>query len=29
MCNAVLADVRRFGERTPSDDATVLILKAT
>jgi sigma-B regulation protein RsbU (phosphoserine phosphatase) len=29
IANAVLADVRRFGERAPVDDATVLILKAT
>lgn len=28
VCDAVLADVRRFGERAPVDDATVLILKA-
>ncbi len=29
IADAVLADVRRFGERAPLDDATVLILKAT
>lgn len=29
IAEAVLADVRRFGERAPADDATVLILKAT
>jgi sigma-B regulation protein RsbU (phosphoserine phosphatase) len=29
IANAVLADVRRFGERAPLDDATVLVLKAT
>jgi sigma-B regulation protein RsbU (phosphoserine phosphatase) len=29
IAEAVLADVRRFGERAPVDDATVLILKAT
>jgi phosphoserine phosphatase RsbU/P len=28
IADAVLADVRRFGERAPLDDATVLILKA-
>jgi sigma-B regulation protein RsbU (phosphoserine phosphatase) len=28
ICDAVLADVRRFGERAPVDDATVLVLKA-
>jgi sigma-B regulation protein RsbU (phosphoserine phosphatase) len=28
ICDAVLADVRRFGERAPHDDASVLILKA-
>jgi sigma-B regulation protein RsbU (phosphoserine phosphatase) len=29
IADAVLSDVRRFGERAPLDDATVLILKAT
>jgi len=29
IADAILADVRRFGERAPLDDATVLILKAT
>jgi len=29
IADALLADVRRFGERAPLDDATVLILKAT
>jgi sigma-B regulation protein RsbU (phosphoserine phosphatase) len=29
IVDAVLADVRRFGERAPIDDATILILKAT
>ncbi len=28
IADALLADVRRFGERAPLDDATVLILKA-
>jgi sigma-B regulation protein RsbU (phosphoserine phosphatase) len=28
ICDAVLADVRRFGERAPHDDASVLVLKA-
>ncbi len=28
IADAVLSDVRRFGERAPLDDATVLILKA-
>ena len=28
IADAVLSDVRRFGERAPIDDATVLILKA-
>ncbi|HLE70944.1 MAG TPA: GAF domain-containing SpoIIE family protein phosphatase [Vicinamibacteria bacterium] len=29
IADAILSDVRRFGERAPLDDATVLILKAT
>jgi sigma-B regulation protein RsbU (phosphoserine phosphatase) len=29
IADALLADVRRFGERAPLDDATVLVLKAT
>jgi sigma-B regulation protein RsbU (phosphoserine phosphatase) len=29
IVDAVLSDVRRFGERAPIDDATILILKAT
>jgi phosphoserine phosphatase RsbU/P len=28
VCDAVLADVRRFGERAPIDDATVLVLRS-
>lgn len=28
ICDAVLADVRRFSEQTPADDASVMVLKA-